>query len=315
MQRFLVTGANGDIADAIGRVLAQAFPDAQRIGTEIEGAAQWPGSRTFSALHFLPRGDSPDYCRALADLADQVDATLVIPTSEGELQALAQPGARGIRRPLLMNDGTLVLRFLDKLATAQWLNEIGIDAPRTTLLRDAQPSDLPFMVKPRHGRGSRGLEIVRSAARLAVVKAEREGDAVAQALLEPDDAEFTCAIFRWHDDVRTLCMRRRLVGGMTAQIAVENNDSIASLLGRLAAKLPAQACINVQLRLTANGPRIFEINPRLSGTVMMRHLAGFSDLVWWINALSGRPVPPFEAREGTRVYRTYGEIVVPHAAA
>ena len=41
--------------------------------------------------------------------------------------------------------------------------------------------------------------------------------------------------------------------------------------------------INIQLRLTKNGPRVFEINPRFSSTALMRHRIGFSDVLWAID--------------------------------
>jgi len=45
--------------------------------------------------------------------------------------------------------------------------------------------------------------------------------------------------------------------------------------------------MNVQLRLTEQGPRVFEINPRFSSTVLMRHRIGFSDVLWSIQEAEG----------------------------
>ena len=48
----------------------------------------------------------------------------------------------------------------------------------------------------------------------------------------------------------------------------------------VAEQLDLIGSMNIQLRLTADGPRIFEINPRFSSTVYMRNLIGFSDVIW-----------------------------------
>ena len=40
--------------------------------------------------------------------------------------------------------------------------------------------------------------------------------------------------------------------------------------------------MNVQLRLTDNGLRVFEISPRFSSAVLMRHRLGYTDLLWAI---------------------------------
>ena len=48
--------------------------------------------------------------------------------------------------------------------------------------------------------------------------------------------------------------------------------------------------MNVQLRLTDRGPRVFEINPRFSSTVLMRHRMGFTDVLWAIEEAEGKTV-------------------------
>ncbi len=48
--------------------------------------------------------------------------------------------------------------------------------------------------------------------------------------------------------------------------------------------------MNVQLRLTDKGPRVFEINPRFSSTVLMRHRLGYCDVLWAMEEVEGRAV-------------------------
>jgi len=48
--------------------------------------------------------------------------------------------------------------------------------------------------------------------------------------------------------------------------------------------------MNVQLRLTDKGPRVFEINPRFSSTVLMRHRLGYCDVLWAMDEVEGRAV-------------------------
>lgn len=307
--RILVTGANGDIANAIARALADAFEGARLWGIDREG--EWPGLTVFERVLPVPSAADPDYPSRLAAAARDLNADLVIPVTEPELARLAtDPGAaKGL--PLLMNAPEVVTRFLDKLETVAWLASAGIDVPATRLLADARPEHLPLMVKPRTGSGSRGLEIIRTAERLALCQKERSGDAIAQELLEPDSGEFTCALYRQGSELRTIAMRRWLVGGLTGRIVIENPPAVIDLLERVAAQLPDSAAINVQLRQVGGRFAVFEINPRLSSTVMMRHKAGFKDACWWAAAhLRGDLPPPFTPPVGTRVYRTYGEAVL-----
>jgi carbamoyl-phosphate synthase large subunit len=64
--------------------------------------------------------------------------------------------------------------------------------------------------------------------------------------------------------------------------------------------------VNVQLRLTENGSRIFEMNPRFSSTVFMRHLLGFRDLVWMVEDAAEAPVEFVQPAPGESVVRVQG---------
>jgi carbamoyl-phosphate synthase large subunit len=68
--------------------------------------------------------------------------------------------------------------------------------------------------------------------------------------------------------------------------------------------------LNVQLKLTDIGPKIFEINPRISSTVMMRNKIGFKDCLWWIKSKLKLPLDkPEEIKVGTKIFRMANEYV------
>ncbi len=306
---FLVTAANGDIGEAIGRILRERWPDAKLHGADI--ADPWPAQASFDVVHRLPSGNDPSYTTALAALAVTLGADVVIPVSEPELLKLATTPGSAARLPLVMAPATLVRLFLDKLETARWLASHGLPGPRTIPLAEAGADSLPLIVKPIRGHGARGYEVVRSVERLNVVKRETGAGYIAQALLEPADEEYTCAVVRLCGAVRTLVMRRQLDGSSTMRIEVSDQPEIQKLLARIADISELDGSINVQLRLTSEGPRIFEINPRISGTVMMRHRLGFQDLLWILAARAGAAPPAFVAPAGARVFRMAREIVAP----
>lgn len=311
-EAFLVTGANGDIGDAIGRILRQSYPDAVLHGTEI--SEPWPACTLFDRVHRVPRADDPAYPAALRRLADRFGYTVIIPCSEPELARLLDEPADSCL-PLLVGDRELVAVFLDKLDTARWLVANGLAAPRTMPLAEASASHLPLLVKPRRGWGGRGHEVIRTPARLALAQAEADDGMVAQEFLPDAGAEFTCALFGHGGEVRSITLRRTLNGTMTGRAVVESLPEIETLLAGIAAAARLEGAINVQLRLTAAGPMVFEINPRFSSTVMMRHLIGFSDVVWAVEAFRrGTPPPQYQPQLGTLLFRASREIVVPAPA-
>jgi carbamoyl-phosphate synthase large subunit len=127
---------------------------------------------------------------------------------------------------------------------------------------------------------------------------ERAG-ALWQELLLPDDQEY---IYRSRNgEIRKLVFRRKLQGGLTRSGEVIASAAIGALLERIAVVLDLSGSINVQLRLTAEGPRVFEINPRFSSAVGCRHKMGFRDFVWSLLERKGLAIEAYcPPRHGTQ---------------
>jgi len=78
----------------------------------------------------------------------------------------------------------------------------------------------------------------------------------------------------------------------------------------LAVKLDLVGSINVQLRITENLPKVFEINPRFSSTVLYRHLFGFEDLIWSIEDKLGLELSDNRQNSnGRKFYKGYQEYI------
>jgi carbamoyl-phosphate synthase large subunit len=75
-------------------------------------------------------------------------------------------------------------------------------------------------------------------------------------------------------------------------------------------KLDLLGSINIQLRMTGNLPKIFEINPRFSSTVLYRHLFGFEDLIWSIEDRLGLELSDNRQEFiGRKFYKGYVEYI------
>ena len=105
-------------------------------------------------------------------------------------------------------------------------------------------------------------------------------------------------------------MSRRLAGGLTGWARVVDDPGVHELCVRTAKILDLRGSMNVQLRITEQGPRIFEINPRFSSTVLMRHEIGFQDVLWTIEEWLGRRITLGQPAVGTEIVRTCGAAVL-----
>lgn len=306
--RVLVTGVGSDIGLNCGRLLKTLGWVSAVHGIDIHD--DHPAACVLDMCAVAPRADAPDYADWLAAYVACERIDVVIPSSEAEIARIAaddRPLPGGAR--LLMADRRTVETALDKHRCLTFLKDNGIAVPAHGLVGTDVPSGWPVVVKPRRGQGSKGLSVAQTAEQFSLSAAV---GAVWQAQLLPADQEYTCAVYRTPAvGTRILLLRRTLQGGLTGKGEVVENEAIRSYVEAIARVLDVTGSINVQLRHTAGGPLLFEINPRLSSTVYFRHLLGFRDLEWWLGELAGRPVPDYSpAARGTRFYRGSQEYIV-----
>ena len=110
---------------------------------------------------------------------------------------------------------------------------------------------------------------------------------------------------------RILLLKRVLVGGSTGKAIVVKNLEIEKYIEQIISAWNVPGLYNIQLRLTKDGPRLFEINPRVSSTIVFRDMLGFEDLKWWVLETLGMELPNYEeVCAGTRMYRGNTEYII-----
>lgn len=312
-KNVLITAIGGDIAQGIAAILRQSFPNWSLTGIDVH--SRHAGSLFVDRFYEAPRASEPGYEDALKTIVSRDAIDLVIPMSEAELQLLASRGHGEIGEAGLLMANRLAIEVgADKLKTAQFLASIGVPAPWTELSESfLAQKHLPCIFKPRRGAGSKAVFRCETAEEVVFYR-HRHLDAIVQELLLPADQEVTCGVFRTgHGRIAVLQLLRTLTGGFTGWAQVIDDPEVLSQCSRLAEALNLRGSINVQLRITENGPRIFEINPRFSSTVLMRHQMGFCDLVWSIQDLMGEDVHLFLPGVGTTAVRLQGaQLLNPH---
>ena len=234
---------------------------------------------------------------------------LFIPSSEAEISVLASSGFDTLSSAkVLINEDFVVQTSLDKYETLTFLKSQGIDVPSNGLVGETKPLKYPVIVKPRFGKGSKGLKIVKNYSEFIACS----DGYVWQELLDLDREEYTCAIYVSKEgEHRNLIMKRKLIGGLTGKGEVVYDEQIRDYITSIANVLQLTGVINIQLRKTERGPLLFEINPRLSSTLVFRDIMGFCDLRWWVSdALGLKHAPYISTPPKTRFYRTASEYVL-----
>ena len=305
VKSVVISGVGGDVGSGAVGVIRRHFPGVTVTGIDVD--SENVGPYICDRFELVPRAEAPNYSDAVSQIC--ADADVFVPTSEAEIEYFAENLPNAISG-LLLPSISAVQIGLDKFATFNFLKELGIPVPWTAPLSNYQDDRGPFLVKPRRGRGSQ--MVVKAQSMRDIPASTLQENFVAQQLLEPATSEVTAAVYRsYQGELRVVQLRRRLVGGSTSWAEVIENKEALEQIETISQSLDLRGPINVQYIQTDLGPRIFEINPRLSSTIAMRDAMGFTDLLWWIQELTTGELQPWSPpKAGTIGVKTNSPIVI-----
>ena len=254
MKTVLITGIGGDIAQSIATILAESRPEFRLIGVDMND--RHAGYLFVDELFKVPAASTIEYIDSIKVLIKEYSIDIGI----------------------------------DKLKTIDFIASLDISVPWTIKAEGVTPKFFPCIFKSQKGSGSKNVFIVENQEDASFF-ANKFPDSIFQELLKPDNQEITCAVYRAKNGkIAVLQLLRELIGGLTGWAKVVSNNKVLEMCESVAAGMNLSGSINIQLRLTDKGPRIFEINPRFSSTVLMRHRIGFCDLLWAIDEAQGLEV-------------------------
>ena len=309
---ILVTGCGGDIGQSIGKMLLKASYTKNLFGIDIsnKNAAQFIYPNFSIGLPF----GHPDYLLMLEQFIEKHNIDLIIPISEPELRFFSKLNIlETIGRAKMLTASSLALEIgFDKFKTAEFLKNENLPFPKTFLAESLKDIDeFPVILKSKTGSGSKDIYKINSMNEFLFHTRNSLGDYVVQEFINSENGEYTCGLFRSREgEIRSLILKRELTGGYSGYGEVVENSDVTALLKELAVKLNLVGSVNVQLRMTNSLPKVFEINPRFSSTVLFRYLFGFKDLEWSIKDLFGIALDYYNPPEvGSKFYKGFNEYI------
>ncbi len=281
----LVLAVGGNVSQGILKALARSRHGYRILGADI--SAQQMGLFTVERAFVSPWAHSPDFLPWLLEICRRESVDAILSGAEAVLMTLARHRAQIERETgasCLVSTWDVMAIGDDKLKTCQWLAEHGL--PHPAFAHAEAPDDVtrlvmaagyPLVAKPRRGGGSRGLFLVENEDDLAY--ACRKIDYLLQAHVGTDKDEYTVGCFMDRDGklAPSCCMRRELLAGTTYRAILGNFDEVRAVAEAIVSTLKPLGPCNVQLRVTADGPVCFEINPRFSGSAPIRAHFGYNE--------------------------------------
>jgi carbamoyl-phosphate synthase large subunit len=236
----------------------------------------------------MPPVASNNYLPSLTDVLKRHRIDYLLCGIDSEVPVLARHASNILEATacrVLVPDHEFVDTCSDKFLTAEWLHSLGISAPNTwrgdcflAAMQAGEIESFPLILKPRKGHSSIGVRCISDRAELDTIESLVDENVCIQEYLP--GLEYTCGLlYDAEGQLRDwLVTRRELSGGRTIIAEVCDDPVLDEFIREFGTRVFARGAINLQLRLNAAGrPAIFEINPRFSGSTIMRLAAGYND--------------------------------------
>lgn len=295
-KRILITAVGGDLALSVIKCLKESGKEIHLVGCDMNPYAA--GRAVVNDYVTAPPvKNETQYIEFMRSLIISQHIHYVFPLSDIEIEFFLRKKEffQDLNVVVVMNDAQIIETFADKYETIQFFKANSISCPDTSLQAGYDGRlKFPVILKKRRGSGSQGLFKVDNEEELQFYL-KRNRDMIIQKHIPGDEAEYTACIFSDGLSIYTITFKRRLApGGYSNYVELVANDTISSFLQQIASALKEQmkfkGSVNVQFRISGGKCMPFEVNPRFSSTAYFRHKFGFTDVLWTLDLLEGRPI-------------------------
>jgi carbamoyl-phosphate synthase large subunit len=276
---ILVSGASG----LVGYGILKSLKGFNRIGTTIYDLSVAPAfCETVEKI--LPTEDS-GYIDNLCNLIIKHKVDMIIPSIECDLYKWNEyREILNVQTFPLLNNPALIELCSDKW---EFYKKLLAEEPQYAIPTiegtDHNLFSFPYLFKPRHGFGSKG--IVRIKTRKDAFYCQAFGsEYLTQPIIGSEEEEYTVSGFFDLESnlIDYFPLRRKLVNGSTGEAIVEDRN-FGEVLTDLAQTFKPIGPTNFQFRFDGDQPKLLEINPRISSATSIRAAFEYNEAVMSIN--------------------------------
>jgi carbamoyl-phosphate synthase large subunit len=299
MRRILVSGASGIVGYGILRSLRKSGKPLFLVGTSIYDDSVAPAF--CDAFELAKPSNDAGYLEWLLSAIRTHRIDMLIPGLEIDVYKWVEhvPEIEGAGAMPLLNVPALIAVCKDKWTFHQRLTEAGMRCVIDTSLEqdfDALKDrfGLPLLLKPRHGFGSKGIVRVDGLDTFMRHRQDIGPVLMAQPIVGNDEEEYTTSAFC---DGRGgyfagMTLRRKLSrDGYTDKAEVVGTDAFSKTIAELCGHFLPLGPTNFQFRMCGDGPRLLEINPRISSSTSIRAAFGYNESAMAVDYFLERRTP------------------------
>lgn len=285
MRRVLVSGASGIVGYGVLRSIRMSGLDLFLVGTSIYDDSVAPAF--CDVFEQAPPTNDEGYLEWLLATTRRHRIDLLVPGIEIDMYKWAKhvPDIKATGAIPLLNKPELLDLCRDKWLFYQRLEKEGLRcAIDSSLEQDfdvlAARFGLPFLLKPRRGFASKGIVRVTGLETYREHIQDVGPKLMAQPIVGNDAEEFTTSAFCDGKGGYYACMtlRRKLSrDGFTEKAEVVDTGDFVAPIAELCRVFRPLGPTNFQFRMCSDGPKLLEINPRISSSTSIRAAFGYNE--------------------------------------
>lgn len=263
----------------------------------------------------LPAANDERFIDALNHITKSKNCLALFPGCEPDLARISKDRDALDKTDLMLpiNPAKVIKTCMDKTATGKILTELGFNPPRyieAETYEELEHIDwFPVVIKPTRGSGGSAHSYIAQSQEelryltLYLKTALPEQAFIVQEYVGDENSEYTVGVLHDMDGnyINSIAVKRELKSILNVRTRYKNNtgrkdlgDTLTISSGishgyvgkfpevtdkcrKLAKAIGSKCAINIQLRFVDGEIKVFEINPRFSGTTSIRALKGYNE--------------------------------------
>lgn len=296
-KKIIISASNGPIAYELILELKKNF---YVIG--IDSSNHGVAKKICDEFFISPIGTSKDFIIFINKIYLKTDLIFLFVDEEIKNISNSKFLYKAAKKKIILSSKTSINICLDKYKFAIYCQKNNINVPENK-------SPYKYLIKPRIGRGSRGIKIVTDKKEISFY--QRNKKFISQRYIDGQEYSIDCYFDSKNKYYFGLVRKRVITNGVSLIGDVVNKPDIIDFCIQTSNFFKFYGPINFQLIVEDKTNRIYliEINPRLSGSIFFSMLSGFNPIKYAFNEIENKLIyekkPKIKFKKYIRVYNTF----------
>jgi carbamoyl-phosphate synthase large subunit len=294
--------------------------------------------------YVVPPGGSPDFIPKMLEIAENEEVDAIMPLATYELMNFSENKSKfeDIGVKVMVSDPEPLEIANNKGKLYEFLRKKGVPSSNSAMIDSLSQfekyvfelgyPDVPVCIKPQISKGSRGFRVLKGDIdKLDLLMNYKPDNTITTfeemiSTLESADpfpklvvmeylpgTEYSVDLLvRKGEPLITIPRARDLIKlGISFIGTVEKNEEIAESANKIVKAIGLDYNINLQLKYSSEGiPKIIEINPRVSGTIVLCTGAGVNMPYLGVKMALNEEIPQIKLKYGTKMIRYWEEVFI-----